>query len=177
MGIGLEGCAWFDKHVEPVVKPIASCAGRSITAAEFNEAVNDLETKNYGDLAQMGIRLGWDVLACVIDNIGTQKPALKVNGSEFKRQHAVEIRSAQLLSLDEQAQIHIALPPLHSWPTDVIASSGTSMPILFSPGDCDRACGGRGTGLVVEHKTACSCWRADKHDQRKSRWVALAGGR
>lgn len=91
----LGGCAWFQAHVEPVIKPIETCAGQQVTAANFNEALADLKTQNYADLAIEGATIGWSTLVCVIDDITAQNSGLKPAADKFKTAHAAEIASAQ----------------------------------------------------------------------------------
>jgi hypothetical protein len=168
MFVGVQSCSWFDKHVEPVVKPIASCAGQSVSAADFQEAVNDLEQKNYSDLAEMGIRLGWDVLACIVDNIGAQKPALKTNGDEFKAQHARQIREAQKpsVSLRSPGEAHPKVGPMPV--AEHFSYSGESISAAMNR--CVVACAP--SSSIGSPGDDCLCWRADQ-DARKSRWVTL----
>lgn len=80
--------------LNPVLKPIANCAGKTVAASDANEALNDLLTQNWTDLAAEGLRIGWDMLDCIISDITTQAPALKPAATEFKTLHAVEFRSA-----------------------------------------------------------------------------------
>ena len=80
--------------LNPVLKPIASCAGKAVSVTDGDEALNDLLTENWADLASEGLRLGWDVLDCVIANIETQAPGLKPSAATFRQLHSVEFRSA-----------------------------------------------------------------------------------
>ncbi|HVZ89609.1 MAG TPA: hypothetical protein VHG72_21790 [Polyangia bacterium] len=104
------GCSWFQKNVEPVVKPVETCAGQQVSAANFDRALADLETQNYADLAAEGVAIGWDVLACLIDDITSQKPSLKPAGDEFKRQNAEKIKAAQAPSVSLKSP-GAAVPP------------------------------------------------------------------
>lgn len=167
LAVGLAGCSWFTSHVEPVIKPVTTCAGHEVTADNFNRALADLESQNYADLAAEGVTIGWDVLVCIIDSITSQKPALKANGDDFKREHSVEIRNARPVSLkDSNANPGDRLPGAGP------ASGSAPRASLAGPkmSACDAACGKPLTGLVTP--SGCQCWRASKTDWRASRWVA-----
>jgi hypothetical protein len=84
------GCSTLGTYI----KPVESCAGKSVSAADAQEALNDLLTQNYADLAVEGVRLGYDVLACVISSLETQAPGLKPSADAFRSLHAPEFRAA-----------------------------------------------------------------------------------
>lgn len=90
LALALAACS----AVNPYLKPIASCAGKSVSAADANEIFADLLSANYADLAVVGVRIGYDVLACVIADVTSQNPGLAAPAAEFKRAHAVEFRAA-----------------------------------------------------------------------------------
>jgi hypothetical protein len=83
------GCSTLGTYI----KPVESCAGKSVSAADAQEALNDLLTQNYADLAVEGVRLGYDALACVISSLETQAPGLKPSADAFRSLHAPEFRA------------------------------------------------------------------------------------
>lgn len=110
--MALPGCSWFEKHVEPVPPAVITCTGETIPASLVQQVWNDLKTKNYVDLATNVLPLlrdGWNDMRCIIDALETAHPELHEPATEFQRQHAVEIRNAKPLSMDERAAIHISL--------------------------------------------------------------------
>jgi hypothetical protein len=86
-------------HTPPIVNDVVTCGGHTVQPADVTEAYTDLTTQNWLDLAQEGVRLGWDVVACVIDDLVTSHPALKPAGEKFKSDHSEQIRKAQAPSV------------------------------------------------------------------------------
>ena len=140
--------------VAPYIKPVTSCAGKSVSADDVNEAFNDLLTQNWADLAAEGVRVGFDVLDCIISDITNQAPGLKPSATEFKTLHAVEFRAAGVSACRE--------PDLKANPGDRLPGAGPAsggaprVPLagskMFSyPGEnvgtaearCEAACGER----------------------------------
>lgn len=99
--LSLTSCAWFEKDV----KPALTCAGKVVPLADITRVEQDLSPPpNYVDLAELCATVGWDIGACIIEDAKTRKPALKAAAEDFKRQHAVELRSAQPVSMGEDFQ-------------------------------------------------------------------------
>lgn len=98
----IPACAWFNKDVKPVV----TCSGQIISAANITRAENDLMPPvNYVDLAEECVTLGWDVGACLIDYVKTTKPETVKAADQFKRQHATEIRAAGPVTMSSSASL------------------------------------------------------------------------
>jgi hypothetical protein len=157
--------------VTPYIKPISSCVGKTVAAGDVNEAFDDLLTQNWGDLAAEGVRLGYDVLACIISSIETQAPGLKPAAAEFRQLHSVEFRAAGGSACLDKASQKVGASETtasEARPPETLAQARH-----LTLAACDRACGARLTGMPVESGTACSCWRADRKDWRNSRWVPL----
>lgn len=134
MAAGMEGCAWWQKHADPVIKPIETCAGQSVNGDDFKEALTDLQTKNFADLGAMGIRLGWDVVACLVDDIGAQDANLKPAGEEFKSRNAEKIKAARApsVSLRSPGDGVPAAPPAISWNSDGVLSVDGMAGVTFA---------------------------------------------
>lgn len=157
MAIGAQGCAWWQKHADPVVKPIETCAGQSVNAADFNEALADLQTKNFADLGAMGIRLGWDVVACLVDDIGAQDATLKPAGEEFKSRNAEKIKAARApsVSLRSPGNDVPPTPPAMTSVVTTVDSTGslTLLPMPAAP-----------MAVVIEGTVATGPCSSDAYD-------------
>lgn len=158
--LSLTSCAWFEKDVRPAL----SCAGKVIPLADITRVEQDLSPPpNYVDLAELCLTVGWDIGACIIDDAQARKPALKASASEFKRQHAVEIRSAQPVSLFAPAT-ELNPPGSLSCPASVIPARGDDVQASKKErpsGSALRAPGGPAFSYAGENVGAqlASCYR------------------
>jgi hypothetical protein len=166
----LGSCSFFDKDV----KPALTCAGKVVPLADITRVEQDLTPPpNYVDLAELCATAGWDIGACIIDDVKTKKPALGAAADEFKRQHAVEIRSAQPVSARTPSEARPKIDPLASrWPADQDAKySYLGETVAAAASRCDRACApGDGVGSPGQ---SCLCQRVDRKNWRNTRWVIL----
>lgn len=86
-------------HTPPIVNDVVTCGGHTVQPADVTEAYTDLTTQNWPDLVEEGVRLGWDVVACVIDDLTAAHPELKPAGAKFKSDHAEQIKKANAPSV------------------------------------------------------------------------------
>jgi hypothetical protein len=163
--------------LNPILKPIQNCAGKTVSASDANEALDDLLTQNWTDLAAEGARIGFDVLDCLITDITTQAPGLKGSAGEFKTLHAVEFRAAGVSACRRQNYNAI---PGDRLPGAGPASEGAQRvslagPIGFSYAGqnvgaratgCDVACGNRKS---LAPPSGCLC---QVGAGRSARWLA-----
>ena len=180
--------------VSPYIKPISDCAGKSVSTSDADEAINDLLTQNWADLAMEGARIGWDVLDCVITNITTQAPGLKGSATEFKSLHSVEFRAAGVSACNVSApeRSHAAADAPLAWlgstPAGAqhISSAPQTLQVPAAPGatargdsfayagenvgsratGCDVACGNRKS---LAPPSGCMC---QVGDGRGAHWIA-----
>jgi hypothetical protein len=151
------GCA----TVDPYLKPIASCAGKTVSPADASEAFADLLSQNWADLAAEGVRLGYDVLDCIITSIETQAPGLKPSAASFRSLHSAEFRAAGVSASNDSR------PPKA---LQAAASPRDTADGKLSLADCAARAD---TSDVIAPPSGCWAWRADRKDWRRSRWVRL----
>jgi hypothetical protein len=141
-----------------------TCSGETIPLSLVTQVYSDVMSDNWLDLATNVIPLlkdGYADIECIFGYLGTSNPETVPHIKAMKAQHADEFKGSvsmrhPSLTFDEQAAIHIPLPPVQHAP-----------PIAF----CDRACGKPRSGLSTP--SGCLCWRESKTDWRQSRWVRL----
>ena len=153
MAVALLGCA----TVDPYLKPIASCAGKAVSPADAQEAFADLLAQNWTDLAAEGVRLGYDVLACIIGDIETQAPGLRPSAAQFRQLHAVEFRAAGMSEDDAS----VPYQEIGTWRQP----RGVNAALFARPGGA--------VSTEVAPPSGCLVWQVDRKNWRNSRWVAL----
>jgi hypothetical protein len=65
-----------------------------IAAADYSQIKADYKAHDWAALAQEAEKIGWSTFDCISADMVTKDPSLAPARQEFKREHAVEFRSA-----------------------------------------------------------------------------------